>query len=831
MPPPGSPQDSESAHDGSQPDAGPAVFPAKKGSGKEPRRETPFGRTLERLALAERRADEQDARFAAFMEHLPNIAFLKDGQGRTVFGNRFYEEIFGVRLADVLGKRDDEWLPPAVARETMAADAEVLATGRTMHIEEEIPTALGPRHWLTSKFRIPASSGGWLLGGIAVDITKQKETERKLEELLALQNALVNSANVAIISTGPSGLVRTFNAAAERLLGYHAGELIDRAPPETWHQPEELQRIAHEIFEKTGEIVPPNTEAVRWGSRDGKVAEHELTLVRKDGSTFPASLAITALWSEGRIIGYMGVIQDITARREFEEAQRHAREEAEESNRAKSQFVANMSHEVRTPLNGILGIAAMLLETDLQPRQRELAEHIQSSGQALLAIVNDILDISKVEAGRVELEAIGFDLRALLQSVHDMHQARAEEKNLIIETEVAGDVPAGLHGDPGRLRQVFDNLVGNAIKFSENCRVRISAAVDALDGTDLTLRFHVIDCGIGIPREQQERIFEPFVQADVSTTRLFGGTGLGLSICRQLVSLMGGEIGVVSELGRGADFWFTARFVAAGTPTEKAEAAASPKVESLRGLRTLLAEDNALNRLVATHQLRKLGCDVETVENGRQAVDLTKTIQFDLILMDCQMPVLDGYAATAAIRDRERREGGHTPIIALTASALATERDRCLAAGMDGYLSKPFTEAELHRQIHGVMLAAASPDREESSGPALDSGIIAALRDECGPDGGALFARYVNFFREDLAQAEKEFAEPDGAKKTETLRQAAHHLRGAALHFGARPLMDLCARVERSAGAGGSLDEVTAHLPALRQEITRVKEALEAGYG
>ncbi len=713
----------------------------------------------------------------------------------------------------------------------MAADAEVLATGRTLHIEEEIPTVLGPRHWLTSKFRIPASNGGWLLGGIAVDITKQKETERKLEELLALQNALVNSANVAIISTGPNGLVRTFNAAAERLLGYQAGELIDRAPPETWHQPEELQRIAHEIFERTGEIVPPNTEAVRWGSRDGKVAEHELTLVRKDGSTFPASVAITALRTAGKIIGYMGVIQDITARREFEEAQRHAREEAEESNRAKSQFVANMSHEVRTPLNGILGIAAMLLETDLQPRQRELAEFIQSSGQGLLAIVNDILDISKVEAGRMELEAIDFDLRALLQSVHDMHEARAEERNLVIEIEVAGDVPAGMHGDPGRLRQVFVNLVGNAIKFSENCRVRISVVADALDGTNLTLRFHVIDCGIGIPREQQEHIFEPFVQADVSTTRLFGGTGLGLSICRQLVTLLGGEIGVISEPGHGADFWFTARFVAAGAPIAKAAAVAPPQLESLRGLRTLLAEDNALNRLVATHQLRKLGCEVESVENGRQAVDLTKTIRFDLILMDCQMPVLDGYAATAAIRDRERREGGHTPIVALTASALATERDRCLAAGMDGYLSKPFTAEELHRQIHGVVGALAAPrDHEGSPEAPLDEGVIAALRDECGPDGGALFARYVNYFREDLAQAEKEFAETNATRDPEILRQAAHHLRGAGLHFGARPLMDLCARVERSAGAGGSLEEVAALLPALRQEITRVKEALEAGY-
>jgi PAS domain S-box-containing protein len=735
--------------------------------------------------------------------------------------------MFGVKLADIAGKRDDEWLPPDVAAGTMAADRLVIATGNTLQLEEDIPTVQGIRHWLTFKFPVPTPSGERLLGGVAVDITEQKQTEQKLQELLALQRAIVESANVAIISTGPEGLLRNFNAAAERILGYRAEEVIGRAKPDIWHDPEDLQRIADEIERKTGKAVKPGGTVLRWGLEADGVVEHELTYVRKDGSTFRGALSITPLRTVGAgITGYMGVIQDITERRLIEDAQRHAREEAEAANRAKSQFLANMSHEVRTPLNGILGVTGMLLESELQSEQRQLAEIVLSSAEGLLTIVNDILDFSKIEAGRTDLENIDFDLPGLLQSVTELQTARANEKCLAIETEISPEAPQRLHGDPLRLRQVLNNLLGNAIKFSDHGQIRLIVNVERAMAEGVTLRFDVIDCGIGIPPEKQEQIFAPFAQADVSTTRLFGGTGLGLSICRHLVELMGGCIGVQSEPGHGADFWFTASFGAPAEVSESADESAVEEAEPLPKLRVLLAEDSAVNRLVATHQLRKLGCDVEAVDDGQQAIDATAAVRFDLVLMDCQMPVMDGYAATAAIRAREAREGSYTRIIALTANAMKGERERCIAAGMDGYLSKPFRPAELYRLIDAVMRRVDQPVPEFSDDGPLDAMVIADLRSESVDAEGDHFPEYVELFSEAVAEAKAEIAEAGG--DLETLRVIAHRLRGAASNFGAIRLMALCAGIEQHAAAGNLL-EAEDLLESLASELSRVVDALREG--
>ena len=786
----------------------------------------PLRDTLERLAQAERRAEEHHARFAVFMENLPNVAFLKDSEGRTIFGNRCHQEMFGVKLSDVAGKRDDEWLPPEVAAATMAADRLVIATGNTLQLEEDIPTVLGVRHWLTFKFPVPTPSGERLLGGVAVDITEQKRTEQKLQDLLTLQKAIVDSANVAIISTGPDGLLRNFNASAERLLGYRAEELIGRAKPDIWHHPAELQRIADEIERETGEAVEPSGAVLRWGLETGGVAEHELTHIRKDGSIFRGALSITPLRASGaEITGYMGVIQDITERREVEDAQRLAREEAEAANRAKSQFLANMSHEVRTPLNGVLGVTAMLLETDLQAEQRQLAEIVLTSAEGLLSIVNDILDFSKIEAGRTDLEKIDFELPGLLRSVAELQTARANEKCLVIETEIAPDVPPCLHGDPLRLRQVLNNLLGNAIKFSDHGQIRLAVGVEHVTEDEVTLRFDVADCGIGIPPEKQAKIFEPFTQADVSTTRLFGGTGLGLSICRHLVELMGGCIGVHSEPGSGADFWFTVRF---GLPAEFAESEGPQEIEvaePLPKLRVLLAEDSAINRLVATHQLRKLGCDVEAVDDGQQAVDATAAMRYDLVLMDCQMPVMDGYAATVAIRAREALEGSYTRIIALTANAMKGEKERCLAAGMDGYLSKPFRPAELHSLIGAVLRRVDQPIPDFSADAPLNALVVSELRRESVDADGDHFPEYVELFCEAIVEAERDLAE--AANDLEALRSIAHRVRGAAANFGAIRLMALCAGIEQHAAAGDLLETVD-FLEPLGSELSRVVAALRA---
>ena len=377
---------------------------------------------------------------------------------------------------------------------------------------------------------------------------------------------------------------------------------------------------------------------------------------------------------------------------------RQARDAAFRASQAKTEFLANMSHEIRTPMNAVLGTTAMLLESGLTEEQQSLAKVIDRSGRDLLLIINDVLDFSKLEAGKLRVETIPFDLHDTVRGVVDLLRAKAEARQVRLGLKIADDVPVMVVGDPARLRQILTNLLDNALKFTEHGYVL--GHVSALSG-DL-VSFVIRDSGIGIPAEKLATIFEKFTQADTSTTRKFGGTGLGLAICRQLVEMMGGAIGVESRLGEGARFWFTARLGTADPTVPEVEKKPAPMPPVLRG-RVLLVEDNAVNREVALAALASLGCTVEVAEDGLAAVSRAAREQYDVILMDCEMPGLDGYEAARAIRAREATSvttrTGRVPIVALTASALATDRERALRAGMDEHLSKPFTREDLGRNL------------------------------------------------------------------------------------------------------------------------------------
>jgi CheY-like chemotaxis protein len=470
----------------------------------------------------------------------------------------------------------------------------------------------------------------------------------------------------------------------------------------------------------------------------------------------------------------------------------------------------------------------------LTPEQQEYVTAIQSSGDALLTLINDILDFSKIEAGQLSLEVRPLDLRQVVTEVMAFSTAQGRVKGLQISAHVDPAVPPVLLGDSTRLRQVLTNLVANAVKFTEQgaVEVRVDVVEESAEGT--LLRISVRDTGVGIAPEVQPRLFEPFTQADASTTRRYGGTGLGLAIVKRLVELMGGAIGVQSTPGAGSTFWLTLRLAhgvaGPGTPTAPAQVVPALPRERERGVgrrpsgRILVAEDNPINQLVAVRLLQSLGCAVETVETGQQAVEAVRQGHYDLVLMDCHMPALDGFAATEAIRrhEQEAGQGHHTPIVALTADALAGDVPKSLAAGMDDHLAKPVT---LER-LAAVVARWAPAGGAGRSDVALDPSVIAALREmEQGQPG--LLARMVGLYLRDARTqlaALRQAAERGDAHE---LEEAAHSLKGSSAQLGATAMVALCRDLETAAQAADS-SRAAALVATLERTFEQVRAALAA---
>lgn len=642
------------------------------------------------------------------------------------------------------------------------------------------------------------------------EIAERERAESTVRESERQYRTLFNSiADPVLVVDQPTHRILDCNDTAQKVYGYSREEMQVMTPFDL-HPQEEWERVALCIDRKS----------------EGKDVYTHLT---KAGDRIRVSLHSEEIEYGGRP-AWLTLVRDVTEQVRAAEELRAAMEAAEAASRAKTEFLATMSHEIRTPLNGIMGMLELLLATDLTAHQQELAQVAFESATGLLVIINDILDLAKIEAGKLTIAAAPFDLSAAIQDVAKLFAPKAREKGLDLWVHYSPDAPRWVIGDAARIRQVVMNLLGNALKFTDKGSVGVQVTKEAASLAGefgrasssggaappvAHIRITVSDTGVGIAAEKLGHIFEKFSQADETTTRRYGGTGLGLAICRQLVELMGGQIGVNSRVGEGSTFWVVLPLPLAQAPSAAqlqgsdvgsgAPSASEIVCAGQPPLRVLLVEDNVINQRVAVQMLKRLGHHVEVVAGGREAVERIKQAAYDLVLMDCQMPEMDGYEAARLIRQWEAQQGSvrHLPIIALTAHALAGDRERCLAAGMDGYLAKPIRLEALQRVIADACKYSEPEISEKSlSRTPEEPGINSHLLLERVEGDRELLHEIIALFLAETPTITSALDHALAQGNSRALERAAHRLRGAVGHFGADRASDAALRLEQAARKG-----------------------------
>ncbi|MEQ1756670.1 MAG: ATP-binding protein, partial [Micropepsaceae bacterium] len=602
---------------------------------------------------------------------------------------------------------------------------------------------------------------------------EQKKLDQRLRDQQFYTRSLIESNIDALMTTDPSGIITDVNKQMEALTDCTRDELIGAPFKDFFTDPDRAEA------------------AIKLVLGEKKVTDYELTARARDGKQTVVSYNATTFYDRERTLqGVFAAARDVTERKRVEVELRLAKAAAESASRTKSDFLASMSHEIRTPMNAIMGIADLLAKTELSEEQNKFVQIFRRAGDNLLNLINDILDLSKVEASQLELEQTDFSLHDHLGIVTDMVAARAREKGLDLVCEIAPNVPTDLIGDPTRLRQVLLNLLGNAIKFTQSGKVSLQVTLDAGTSVPTALRFTVSDTGMGIPAVKLGQVFERFTQGDTSTTRRFGGSGLGLTISKRLVELMGGRIAVQSKVNEGSVFSFAVPFeISAGANRRTAVPVGAGPETPLPTLRILLVEDSPDNCTITTAYLEDTPYRLEIAENGAIACDMYKTGGYDLVLMDRQMPVMDGLTATQTIRAWEQAAGRPTtPIIALTASALKGDREMCLAAGCTAFLTKPIKQEVLLQAIKDHCIVAHSSSSPESGRLEVPMGRAKSRLSERTP-------AYLQNCRQNVVSIQAALDQVD----FETVKYLGHQMRGSGGAFGFQTITDIGAALQLAA--------------------------------
>jgi PAS domain S-box-containing protein len=641
---------------------------------------------------------EGEQKYRDLFENANDIIYTHDLQGNYTSVNKTCEKILGYTSAEALSMNLAQIIAPEYFEE---------ATQRLAHKTTELSASVyelgiiakdGHEVILEVNSRLISEDGKPIgVQGMARDVTERIRVEEELRKSREQYELAVAGSNDGLWDWNMLTNEVYFSPRWKSMLGYEDHEFEN-------------------CFAAWESVIHPDDHAHAFATIhdyvDGRTSQYSLVhrLRHKDG-TYRWILARAALLRNADKVAYRmsGSHTDITESKHAETALQIARDAALESARLKSEFLANMSHEIRTPMNGVIGMTGLLLDTELNADQRDFAETIRASGDALLTIINDILDFSKIEAGKLQFEVVDFDLRNAVESTVESLAERAREKKIEFASFVNSDVPTALRGDPGRLRQILTNLMGNALKFTERGEVIVSAEKESENSATVMIRFSVSDTGIGISEETQQKLFQAFTQADGSTTRRYGGTGLGLSISKQLVELMGGQIGLTSTPGAGSTFWFTV------TLDKQPAEANQPilKIDGLGNLRVLIVDDNATNRKILSHQLSSWGMVHAQAESGAQALELLKNaaangIAYDLAILDFLMPGMDGFALAEAIKSDP--EIASVRLVLLTSAGERGDGARSRDAGIAAYLSKPVRQSQLFDCLISVMSKSAASE-------------------------------------------------------------------------------------------------------------------------